>query len=107
MYAMYAIYASLPLILHTRALMSSGPSAASLPLPGALVKLLDCVWGARIPIVYMLDSPAIPDWEDMVDEDKRSVKRPHGRWRETERKAGWFGAVYWKELIDLLVVAIP
>lgn len=49
------------------------------PFPGALLKLLDCVAKAAVPVAYMLWPPTVEEREESMERDEKGVGRPRGR----------------------------
>lgn len=103
MYLAYLISASIPLAL--RFLASA--SAASFPFPGALLKLLDALAKAAVPLLYMLDPPTVPEREELMELDEVvGVRRPKKEKNSGRVDAGSADVVGWPwmELVELALV---
>ncbi|KAL8701868.1 MAG: hypothetical protein Q9224_000304 [Gallowayella concinna] len=90
---LYAIYAIIALLLRLQTYTSFTQSDAmsSLPLTGAMVKLVGCVFKVLVPVRYMLWPPTVPERDELVEEDEWGVRRP--RWGWEERKSG--NGIWW------------
>ena len=81
-YFSYIIFASIPLVL--RFLASTSPGRAepsdsdilSFPFIGALLKLLDAILKAAVPLWYMLCPPTVPEREELMETDEKGLRRP-------------------------------
>ena len=83
MYTVYAIYASTPIFLQLIAYKNNKGAPQSFSLfPGAMIKLLGCVWKVLVPVRYMVWPPTVPDRNELVEEDGIGVKRPRKGWEE-------------------------
>ena len=92
LYALYIVYASIPLLLRLdRYRKCSETSAIFSPFPGIWIKLIDCVFKMAVPLRYMIWPPTVPDWNDLVVEDEEGVKRPKREWE----RGGVGNATFW------------
>ena len=83
MYTIYAIYASIPIVLRLVAYTQYNDAARSLfPFPGAMIKLLTCIWKVLVPVRYMIWPPTVPDRNELVEDDGMGVKRPRNDWEK-------------------------
>jgi hypothetical protein len=83
MYTLYAIYASIPIVV--RLIVYFNHEGAAQPFflfPGAMVKLLGCIWKVLVPVRYMIWPPTVPERAELVDEDDMGVKRPMKGWEK-------------------------
>ncbi|KAL9071760.1 MAG: hypothetical protein Q9161_004024 [Pseudevernia consocians] len=81
LYALYIVYACTPLLLRLSMYRKRrDPSAILCPFPGAVVKLVGCVWKMAVPLRYMVWPPTVPEWKDLVADDGQGVKRPRKEW---------------------------
>jgi hypothetical protein len=105
MHLAYLVSASIPLALRFLALAS----AASFPFPGALLKLLDALSKAAVPLLYMLDPPTVPEREELMELDEvAGVRRPKKRKEKDSGRVdagsadvvGW----PWMEVVELALV---
>ena len=60
-YLLYTIYASIPLLFHL-ARFTPADQHYALPslFPGAMIKLLVCIWRVSVPLRYILSPPTVP-----------------------------------------------
>lgn len=92
LYALYIVYASIPLLLRLDRYRKCGdPSAILSPFPGTWIKLIDCIFKMVVPLRYMIWPPTVPDWNDLVVEDEEGVKRPNREWE----REGVGNATFW------------
>ena len=86
MYTIYAIYASIPILVRLIAYNhnnnNNGAAQSFFLFPGALIKLLGCVWKVLVPVRYMMWPPTVPDRNELVEEDEMGVKRPRKGWEK-------------------------
>ena len=75
LYFLYAMSASTPFLIE---LLNHGVSTF-LALPGPLIKLLECIVAALVPVIYMVFPPTMPDREDMLETGVDGVRRPKRR----------------------------
>lgn len=79
LYFLYIIYASTPfcvqVIAHPVPEECSGLTYFSL-FPGAVLKLLDCISKVSVPLWYMTFPLTVLDREELIETDKRGVRRP-------------------------------
>ena len=95
MYTIYAIYASIPIVLRLMAYTQNNDAARSLfPFPGAMIKLLASIWKVLVPVRYMIWPPTVPNWDELVEDDEMGVKRPRKDW---EKDVGGNG-IWWTSL---------
>ena len=100
MYFIYIIYTSGPLLCRPFGYTSpSEPSSGSLfPFPSALVKLLECIGGALVPLHYMLFPPTVPERRELVEEDEQGVMRPK------KRQVMVSNQVVWTDVCERLII---
>ena len=95
MYTIYAIYASMPIFLRLIAYSHyKGAAQSFFPFPGAMIKLLGCIWKVLIPVRYMMWPPTVPERNEMVEEDEMGVKRPRKGWEKDAVGSG----IWWTSL---------
>ena len=83
MYTIYAVYASIPILVRLIAYNHQDGAAQSFFLfPGAMIKLLGCIWKVLVPVRYMMWPPTVPDRNELVEEDEMGVKRPRKGWEK-------------------------
>ena len=81
LYTLYATYASMPIVVcFIMYANREGTAQPSILFPGAMVKLLGCVWKVLVPVRYMIWPPTVPERADLVREDDKGVKRPKKGW---------------------------
>ncbi|KAL9099995.1 MAG: hypothetical protein Q9163_004576 [Psora crenata] len=83
LHALYVIFATMPIIL--RVVMYyrnvSAPDRAGswppfFPLPGALIRLIQCIHHASVPVHYMLFPPTVPERKDLLVKAPDGLNRP-------------------------------
>lgn len=104
-YFSYIIFASIPLGLRFLALTSPDPAESSgssvlfFPFIGALLKLLDAILKAAVPLWYMLYPPTVPEREELMETDEKGLRRPKNRrglnFRGEDR--GWL----WMDVLEV------
>lgn len=68
-------------------------------LPGPMVKTLECLLAALIPVRYMVLPPTMPDREDMLKTDADGVRRPEGKGLKPDNGFSYIDA------LELLVIS--
>lgn len=104
MYALYIIYASAPLILRIIAYIHLPRGGRFFPFPGAIIKLLDCIFKMSVPLRYMLSPPTVPDREELIEVDAKGLRRPKRKGGIQKLDGGladWFS---WMDLCELCVI---
>ena len=78
LYSLFTIHASLPLLscLYLSRLHGNAP----FPFPNLLLKLLDFVLGVSKPVLYMIQPPTAPLWDEVVVEDEKGSNGLRERW---------------------------
>ncbi|KAF7510767.1 hypothetical protein GJ744_005867 [Endocarpon pusillum] len=104
-YFSYIIFASIPLGLRFLALTSPDPAESSgsgilfFPFIGALLKLLDAILKAAVPLWYMLYPPTVPERGELMETDEKGLRRPKNRrtlnFRGEDR--GWL----WTDVLEV------
>ena len=98
MFALYILYASLPLLAWfqpNNTLGTSGTDLRLFPFPGLWVKLLRSISNVSVPLRYMIWPPTVPERADLLEEDEDGVKRPRKAWDRSGggNEAWWIGTV--------------
>lgn len=88
-YFLYAPLASTPLLLQ----LFRREDSAFLAFPGPLIKLLECIMAALIPIRYMIFPPTMPHREDMLETDADGVRRPKRREKMPDNRVSYLDAL--------------
>lgn len=110
MYLCYIIYACVPLSLrlyrgNVEADPSGSGSASVFPFPGAMLKLLDAVAKAAVPLWYMLYPPTVPDREQLIEPDEHDgVRRPRKRTKAVQPGRGRDMAWPWTDVWEMCFV---
>ena len=66
--------------------------------PGPLIKLLECVSAALVPVWYMIFPPTMPEYEDMLKADGEGVRRPPTKVRKVS------SAVSYRDALEVLII---
>ncbi len=74
--SLFTIYAFVPLVC--RLSLSHSHGNPPFPFPSLLLKLLTFVFGVSKPVLYMIQPPTAPAWDELVTEDEHGVKRHKG-----------------------------
>ena len=92
----------MPILLRTtRFWISPNRNALFFPLTGALLKLIQCIYHASIPVYYMLLPPTVPERTELFVKDPDGVNRPKTKVRQELRPDNGFK---WNDVLDLLVI---
>ena len=98
MYALYIVYASIPLLIRFRldtGLGTLGLNLAAFPFPGVWVKLFRSISNVTVPLRYMMWPPTVPERANLLIEDVDGVKRPEKDWDGSGvgNEAWWIGTM--------------
>ena len=109
MYTSYAIYASIPIVLRLVAYTQYIDAPRSLFLfPGAMIKLLGCIWKVLVPVRYMIWPPTVPERDELVEEDEMGVKKPRKDWEKDAVGNGiWWTSLSACELCVIWLCVMP
>ena len=61
---------------------------ARFPFPGAMLKLLGCIWKVSVPLRYMASPPTVPERDELMEADGRGGRRPKKRGEQEEGGGG-------------------
>lgn len=97
---LYALFAAMPILLPTVQFFSnpSSKNTPSFPLTGALLKLIQCIYHASVPLYYMLFPPTVPERGELLVKDADDVNRP--KMKELRPDNG----LRWNDVLDILVI---
>ena len=100
---LYALFAAMPILLPTVRFFSK-PISKNIPsfaLTGALVKLIQCIYHASVPVYYMLFPPTVPERGELLVKDANDVNRPKMRAAQEPRPDN---GLKWNDVLDILVI---
>ena len=100
-HASYVLFASRPILLRTIRFVSSNRSKPFSPFTGALLKLIQYIYHASIPVYYMLYPPTVPEREELLTKGPDGVNRPKMKVGQELRPDNDFK---WNNILDLLVI---
>ena len=100
---LYVLIAATPILLRTARFFGSPHpnSAPFVPLTGALIKLIQCIYHASVPVHYMLYPPTVPERAALLTKGADGVKRPKVK---VEQRLRPDNGLKWNDGLDLLVI---
>ena len=98
---LYVVFAALPILLRTIRFFSSNRSIPFFPLTGALLKLIQCIYHASIPVYYMLHPPTVPERAELLVKGPDGVNRPK---MKVGQELHPDNGLKWNDILDLLVI---
>ena len=100
---LYVLIAAMPILLPTvRFFANPSPkNIPSFPLTGALLKLIQCIYHASVPVFYMLLPPTVPERGELLVKDADGVNRPKLRIAQGLRPDN---GLKWNDVLDILVI---
>lgn len=100
---LYVLIAAMPILLPTARFLSdpSPEKIPSFPLTGALLKLIQCVYHASVPVYYMVLPPTVPERGELLEKDTDGVNRPKMRVAQGLRPDN---GLKWNDVLDILVI---
>ena len=102
---LYVLITAMPILLPTVQFLSN-PSAKnipSFPLTGALLKLIQCIYHASVPVYYMLLPPTVPERGELLVKDADGANRPRLRIAQGLRPDN---GLKWNDVLDMLVICL-
>lgn len=100
-HVLYVLFAAMPILLRTIRFFSSNRSIPFFPLTGALLKLIQCIYHASVPVYYMLYPPTVPEREKLLVKGPDGVNRPKMKVGQGLPPDNGFK---WNDILDLLVI---
>ena len=100
-HVLYVLIAATPILLRTIRFFSSNRSISFFPLTGALLKLIQCIYHASVPVYYMLRPPTVPEREELLMKCPDGVNRLKTKVGQNLRPDNGFK---WNDILDLLVI---
>lgn len=100
-HALYVLMAAMPILLRAIPFFSSNRSTPFFALTGALLKLIQCIYHAFIPVYYMFQPPTVPEREELLIKGPDGINRPK---RKVEQKLRPDNRFKWNDILDLVVI---
>ena len=100
-HVIYVLMAAMPILLRTIRCFSSNRSISFFPFTGALLKLIQCIYHASIPVYYKFHPPTVPEREELLMKDPDGINRPK---RIVEHVLHPDNGLKWNDILNFVVI---
>ena len=101
LHAVYVLFASMPILLRVIWYLDSDRSRTFFPLTGALLKLVQAIYHASVPVCYMLFPPTVPEREELLVKGHDGLRRPRIKVEHNLRPDN---SLKWYDVLDIAII---